>query len=71
MKTSPRKNGFTLVELLVVTTIITVLAGITFSITRNDEALEMNVTQLDGHGAWVPMGKMVVRHTSGSLGLLR
>ena len=35
MKITHRKNGFTLVELLVVITIIVVLAGLTFSITRN------------------------------------
>jgi prepilin-type N-terminal cleavage/methylation domain-containing protein len=70
MKTPPWKNGFTLVEVLVVITILVVLAGITFSITGNDEVLGMNVIHLDGHGAWVPMEKMKVRYTSGSLGLL-
>jgi prepilin-type processing-associated H-X9-DG protein len=70
MKTSPRKNGFRLVELLVVITIIIVLAGVTFTVTRNDEVLGMNVLYLDGHGEWVPMEKMKVRYTSSGLGLL-
>jgi prepilin-type N-terminal cleavage/methylation domain-containing protein/prepilin-type processing-associated H-X9-DG protein len=46
MKTLPRKNGFTLVELIVVITIIIVLAGITFSVTRNARTSSSKVADM-------------------------
>ena len=40
------------------------------AITQNGQVLGMNVIYLDGHAEWIPMKKMKVRFTSGSLGLL-
>ncbi|MEY3896950.1 MAG: hypothetical protein RLZZ214_2471 [Verrucomicrobiota bacterium] len=40
------------------------------AITENGDVLGLNVIYLDSHAEWIPMNKMKVRYTSGSLGLL-
>lgn len=40
------------------------------AITENGKVLGMNLVYLDSHAEWIPMSRMKVRYTSGSLGLL-